>query len=160
MKVNTNTVVSFHYRLKQYQGDDIEETYGGDPVVYLHGHKNIPLGVEEGLEGREAGEQFNLVVPPELAYGLKQENGLKRVPLKHLRCHGKPTVGHVAQVNTDAGPRQVIIRKLGKFNADVDFNHPLAGQTLEFDIEVIDVRDATDEELGHGHAHGPGGHHH
>ncbi len=120
----------------------------------------MPIGVERGLLGKQEGDEFSLTVLPEQAYGLLLQDTVQRVPLKHLQTYGKPVVGDIAQVHTESVKKQVVIMKLGKFNADVDFNHPLAGKTLLFDIEVVSVRDATPEELSHGHAHGEGGHHH
>jgi len=87
-------------------------------------------------------------------------DSIQRVPLKHLRARGRLRPGMVAAVETEHGARQVTVVKVGKFNADVDTNHPLAGRTLSFDIEVLEVRAASEEEIAHGHAHGAGGHHH
>lgn len=160
MQIDDGKVVLFHYYLREHGGELIEQTHGDDPVAYLHGHNNIPIGVEKGLSGKTAGDKFTITVPPEEAYGVPIKNSVQRVPLKHLQCHGKPKVGNIAQVTTEQGPRQVVITKVGKFNADVDFNHPLAGKTLEFEIEVVNVREASADELQHSHAHGTGGHAH
>ena len=99
-------------------------------------------------------------VPPELAYGAHDPNGIQRVPIKHLATRGKIVPGQMVAINTRQGVRHARAVKVGHFNVDLDLNHPLAGKTLVFDIEIVDVRAATKEELEHGHAHGPGGHGH
>lgn len=160
MNIAPDHVVQFHYTLKDASGSEIESSRDGEPMAYLHGHRNIIPGLEEALLGKAAGDRFSVTVPPEKGYGLRREGALQRVPLKHLQGarHWKP--GMLAVVHTDQGMRQVQVVKVGRFNADVDVNHPMAGQTLTFDIEVVSVRPATAEELSHGHAHGAGGHHH
>ena len=160
MQIEKDKVVLFHYVLREPGEGQIEQTYGGEPIACLYGHGNIPVGVEKRIHGKKTGDKFVITVPPEEAYGLPMADSIQRVPLKHLQTHGKPKAGHIAQVQTNAGARQVIIKKVGKFNADVDFNHPLAGKTLEFEIEIVEVRDASSEELQHEHAHGAGGHQH
>jgi FKBP-type peptidyl-prolyl cis-trans isomerase SlyD len=99
-------------------------------------------------------------VPPEQGYGQRNENAIQRVPLKHLATRGPIVVGQMVVVNTSHGGRQARVVKVGHFNVDLDLNHPLAGKTLTFEIEIVDVRAATAEEIEHGHAHGPGGHGH
>jgi FKBP-type peptidyl-prolyl cis-trans isomerase SlyD len=99
-------------------------------------------------------------VTPEQGYGLRNENAIQRVPLKHIATRGPFTPGQMVVVNTRDGGRQARVVKVGHFNADLDLNHPLAGKTLTFEIEIVDVRPATEEELAHGHAHGPDGHGH
>jgi len=167
MQISKDKVVTFHYRLKDESGQEMESSHGEDPVCYLHGHDNIISGIEKGLEGKEIGEggqSFEIVVAPADGYGERQEGATQRIPIKHL--HGdkrqlanlKP--GDVVNVNTDNGQMQAVVVKAGKFNVDVDTNHPLAGKTLTFEIQVESVREASEEELAHGHAHGVGGHHH
>jgi FKBP-type peptidyl-prolyl cis-trans isomerase SlyD len=129
-------------------------------MLYLHGHDGLFKGLEDALEGKQKGQTVEVTLLPEQAYGARRETPLQRVPIKHLMPRRKPRVGDVFQVNTDSGARQVVIRKVGKFNVDVDTNHPLAGKTLRFEIDIEDVREATEEELSHGHAHGAGGHQH
>lgn len=160
MKIANDHVVQFHYTLRDDSGAELESSRGGTAMAYLHGHRNIIPGLEEAMTGRGAGESFSVTVPPEKAYGPLREGSIQRVPLKHLQGAKTWKPGMVAVVQTDQGPRQVRIVKVGRFNADVDTNHPLAGQTLTFEIEVVSVREATQEELDHGHAHGDGGHHH
>lgn len=160
MQISKNTVVNFHYRLSELNGDEFESSFGSEPNAYLHGHNNIIKGLELELAGKVKGDTFSVTLLPEQAYGMRQENAIQRVPLKHLQGAKKWHPGMVATVNTEKGQRQVVIVKVGKFNADVDMNHPLAGKTLVFDVEVTDVRTASAEEISHGHAHGVGGHQH
>lgn len=160
MNISKDTVVQFHYSLKNAQGESIETTEGKEPMAYLHGHGNIIPGLESALEGKAVGDSFSVTVEPKDGYGPRQENSLQRISLKHLQGARKWKPGMMAFVETDKGHRQVTVVKVGKFNADVDTNHPLAGMTLVFDIQIVDIREASAEEKAHGHAHGIGGHHH
>jgi len=129
-------------------------------VVYMHGRGNIVPGLETEMTGKKGGDKFTATVAPEVAYGLRDPNAVQRVPLKHLNTRGPLVAGQMVAVNTREGARQARVVKVGHFNADLDLNHPLAGKTLLFDIEIVGVRNATDEERAHGHAHGPEGHGH
>lgn len=164
MQITKDKVVTFHYSLKDADGQTMESSNDSDPMAYLHGHGNIIAGLEAAMEGKQANETLSVTLAPKDAYGERVENAIQRVPLKHLHGDKKQLArlkaGDVAHINTEQGARQVIVVKAGKFNVDVDTNHPLAGKTLTFDIEVTDVRDATAEEIAHGHAHGVGGHQH
>ena len=159
MPIEKNQVVLFHYSVRDDEDNVVETSHGGEPNAYLHGHGGIIRGLEEALEGRDAGESFSVTVAPEKAYGPRKPDAVQRVPIKHLMGAKRWKSGMVAQVQTEQGPRHVVVVKVGHKFADVDTNHPMAGKTLTFDIEVVDVRDADAEELAHGHAHGPGGHH-
>jgi FKBP-type peptidyl-prolyl cis-trans isomerase SlyD len=156
--VGTDTVVTFHYTLRGDDGALIESSTGKDPVTYMHGHANIVPGLEAEMTGKQGGEKFTATVAPELAYGLHDPNAVQRVPTKHLATKGKIEPGQMVAINTRQGERYARVVKVGHFNVDLDLNHPLAGKTLVFDIEIVDVRAATPEELEHGHA--PGGHGH
>ncbi len=160
MKVAKDTVVQFHYVLKTEQGDVIEDSSKGDPLALLFGHKNMIQGVEDALLDKEAGDKFTVTVTPENGYGEYIEEAIQRVPAKHLQGASNWKPGMVAVVNTEQGQRQVTVLKVGKFMVTVDTNHPLAGQTLVFDIDIKNVREASEEEVSHGHAHGVGGHQH
>ncbi|XQW86579.1 FKBP-type peptidyl-prolyl cis-trans isomerase [Thalassotalea piscium] len=160
MKITDNKVVQFHYRLKDEAGTEIENSYESEPLAYLHGHKNMIVGVENALTDKTAGDKFSVTLQPAEAYGERQEDAVERVPVKHLQGATKWKPGMTAIVNTEQGQRQVTVIKAGRFMVTVDINPPLAGKVLTFDLEVVDVRDATDEEIQHGHAHGAGGHHH
>jgi FKBP-type peptidyl-prolyl cis-trans isomerase SlyD len=158
--IGDDKVVSFHYKLRDADNTFNESSEGMSPVVYMHGHNNIVPGLETQLVGKKSGDKFTATVTPEQAYGLRNENAVQRVPVKHIATRGPFTVGQMVVVNTREGGRQARVVKVGHFNVDLDLNHPLAGKTLEFEIEVIDVREATEEERAHGHAHGPDGHGH
>lgn len=160
MSVAKDTVVQFHYTLSEVGGEQLESTKGKDPMAYLHGHGNIISGLEKAMEGKAEGDTFSATVEPAEAYGERKDTPPQRIPLKHLQGAKKWRPGMMAWVETEQGRKQVSIVKVGKFNADCDLNHPLAGKSLTFDIEIIGVRPATAEEKSHGHAHGVGGHHH
>ena len=159
MPIEKNQVVRFHYSVSDEQGKVVETSRGGQPNAYLHGHGGIIQGLEEALEGRDTGDTFSVTVTPDKAYGPRRANAVQRIPIKHLMGAKRWKAGMVAQVQTEQGRRHVVVAKVGHKFADVDTNHPMAGITLTFDIEVIEVRAADAEELAHGHAHGPGGHH-
>ncbi len=160
MSVAQDQVVSFHYELKNESGDLLESSRNGEPMAYLHGAGNIIPGLEKAMLGKGAGERFSATVAPEEAYGHRNDALVQRLPIKYLRAPGKLKAGGVALIQTREGMRQVQVIKVGRFHADVDANHPLAGQALTFDVEIVDIRAASAEEIAHGHAHGPGGHHH
>lgn len=160
MQIGPGTVVSFHYTLRNAQEEELETSRGGEPTSYLHGANNIIPGLEAAMLDKSTNDVFTATVEPEQAYGLRKPELSQRVPVKHLIFKGKLRAGDVAQLNTQQGQRPVTVTKVGRHSADVDTNHPLAGQTLTFDIEIIELRAATAEEVSHGHAHGPGGHHH
>lgn len=160
MQIENNKVVSFHYQLKEVDGDYTEDSRGGNPMLYLHGHRGILPGLEDAMAGRDVGESFSIVLSPEKAYGPRNEKGIQRVPKKHLVDVKVPVVGKIVSVNTPKGAVRATIVKLGRHSVDIDTNHPLAGKSLEFEVEVIEVREASMEEVTHRHAHGPGGHSH
>ena len=164
MSVTQDKVVSFHYQMSDVDGTLLETSYESDPTLYLHGHRNLLPALESALEGKAVGEKTEVTLTPEEGYGVRKEGAVQRIPIKHLHNHeklkNKIKVGMTVQVNTQHGPWDAVVLKVGKFNVDIDSNHPLAGKTLTFALEVVDVRDATPEELSHGHAHGVGGHHH
>ncbi len=160
MNIENKKVVSFHYTLSNAQGEQIESSREREPMVYLHGAGSIIPGLEKAMAGKKAGDSFEVRVEPADAYGERKENGIQRIPAKHFKHAERLQVGQPVILQTQQGQVQVTVVKVGRFNIDVDRNHPLAGQTLTFDVEVTDVREATDEELAHGHAHGPGGAHH
>jgi len=160
MQIANNTVVSFHYKLEEVGGDYKEDSAGGDPMLYLHGHRGILPGLEDAMKGKVAGDKFSVQVPPENGYGLRRDNSVQRVPVKHLIGRKKPQLGELVTVNAKTGKVNATVVKVGRHNVDVDTNHPLAGKELKFDIEVVGVREATMDEVSHRHAHGPGGHQH
>jgi len=160
MNITDNCVVQIHYVLKDEAGELLESSYEQQPIAYLHGKNNMLVGVENALVGKTTGDKFSVTLAPDQTYGERQENAIQRVPAKHLQGASKWLPGMVATVQTEQGAMQVTVLKVGKFMVTVDVNPPLAGKTLTFDLEVVEVRAATEEELAHGHAHGAGGHHH
>ena len=166
MKITENAVASFHYILCEgetgNEKNEVENSHSGEPTVYLHGAGNIIPGLEKTMEGKSTGDTLQISLEAEDAYGLHNPNNIQRVPMKHLILKGKgrPRPGTLAQLNTEQGPRSVSIVKAGRHSAEVDTNHPLAGKTVHFEVEIVDVRPATEDELAHGHSHGPGGHQH
>lgn len=159
-KIQKDKVVQFHYRIKDLQGKELESNVGQDPVAYLHGHNNMMVGIEKSLLGKQVGDSVEVELPPEETYGEKIKNAEQRVSVKHLQGSKKWKAGMTAVLETEKGHMEVTIVKMGKFMATVDTNHPLAGQRLNFELTVNDVKDATSDEITHGHAHGVGGHHH
>ena len=160
MIAEKDKVVTFHYTLKNAEGEQMETSRDKQPMSYLHGANTIIVGLEKAMEGRAVNDEFSVTVEPEEAYGVRNEGNVQRVPLKRLKGIGKISQGQILNLQTNRGPVQVTVLRVGRFNVDVDANHPLAGQALTFDIEITDIRDASEEELTHRHVHGPGGHQH
>jgi FKBP-type peptidyl-prolyl cis-trans isomerase SlyD len=165
MRAEKDSVVSFHYVVRD-AADAAAEPYDdsrkrGAPLLALLGHGQLVPGVEKALTGREAGEKFEIDVAPEDAYGERQQGLLQRVPKKYFRDPQKLNPGMTTVLQTrDGGQRTVTVHKVGMSAIDVDHNHPLAGKTLHFDIEITEVRAAAPEEIAHGHAHPGDGHSH
>ena len=159
MNIKKDRVVRFHYSVSEPGQASSESSLGGEPLVILHGRGGIIPGLEQALLGREAGESFEVTVPPELAYGEYREGLTQRVPRKHFKG-ARLMPGMQVVLPTRDGQRPMTVLKVGVSVVDVDLNHPMAGKTLSFAIEVLDVREATAEEKDHGHAHGDGGHQH
>ena len=160
MIAEKDKVVTFHYTLTNAAGEIMESSREKDPMVYLHGANNIIAGLEKAMEGYAVGDTISATLEPEDAYGERNEKNVQRISMKHLKGVGKISVGQVLNLKTNKGQVQVTVLKVGRFNVDVDGNHPLAGVQLTFDVEIMDIREATEEELKHRHVHGPGGHQH
>jgi FKBP-type peptidyl-prolyl cis-trans isomerase SlyD len=162
VKIEANKVVSFHYSVSDGGPAPVDSSRDrGEPLTVLIGQGNIIPGLENALLGREAGEQFEVSVAPTEAYGERRANYTQRVPKKYFQDADqlRPGMSTVLQTQ-EAGSRMVVVHKVGSSVIDVDLNHPLAGKTLSFDVEITEVRDATPEEIAHRHAHGSGGHEH
>ncbi len=157
MTIQDRKAVSFHYTLTNQDGEQIETTKNREPMTYLHGAYNIIPGLERAMAGRSVGDEFQVTIEPADAYGEKSEAKFQRVSAKHFQFPKKLKPGQVVGLQSKKGPVQVTIIKVGRFNVDVDTNHPLSGQVLTFEVEVSAVRDATKEEIAHGHVHGTGG---
>jgi FKBP-type peptidyl-prolyl cis-trans isomerase SlyD len=156
MQITKNKVASIHYTLRDNEGTIIDSSEGRDPLHYLHGAGNLIAGMEEGLEGKSKGEKLNLKISPEKGYGEKDENLVQQVP---LAAFGGQEVKEGMRFSTNQGG-VVTVTHVGPESITVDGNHPLAGVELNFAVEVMEVRNATTEEITHGHVHGPGGHQH
>jgi len=168
MAIADNCVVAFHYKLCEVTQDGnksawLEQSSGRNPLFYLHGHANVIAGLEQAMAGKNAGDKLSITLPPEQAYGLRHANSIQRVPIKHLHIPAgkkKLTPGAIVGVQTSQGVRSALVVKPGRFHADIDTNHPFAGRTLHYEIEIVSVRAASAEEIVHRHVHGPGGHPH
>ena len=160
MAIATDSVVTIHYTLKDDAGNTLDSSAGGDPIAYLHGHGNIVPGLERELEGKSKGDKLNVQVSAADGYGEYQKELVQQVPRRALKGITNVTVGMRLQAQTPEGARTVTVTRVASDMVTIDGNHPLAGKALNFEVEVTDVRQATQEELAHGHVHGAGGHHH
>ncbi|MCA1769703.1 MAG: peptidylprolyl isomerase [Halomonas sp.] len=160
MLIAQNSVVSFHYTLTNDTGEVLDSSEGREPLTYLHGAGNIVPGLEKELEGRQAGDKLSAVVEPGEGYGEKQEQLVQEVPRDAFQGVEGIEPGMQFQAQTQGGPLMVTVTSVEGDTVTVDGNHPLAGQTLNFAVEIASVREASEEELEHGHVHGEGGHQH
>ena len=166
--IAANKVVSLNYRLKENnaEGKLIEETYGANPLVFIYGIGAMIPKFEEELAGKKQGDAFAFGIAAADAYGDIDENMKVNVPLDIFKQDGKIeegllTIGNVLPMQDNQGNRMDgKVVSVGENDVKMDFNHPLAGVNLYFEGDIVEVRDATPEELEHGHVHGPGGHHH
>jgi FKBP-type peptidyl-prolyl cis-trans isomerase SlyD len=160
VQIARNKVVSIHYTLRDEQGTLLDSSQGRAPLTYLHGKGNIIPGLEQALDGKAAGEKLDVSVAPEQAYGARDERLVQILPRSRLPEGTQLAPGMQLRVEGPQGRRIVQVMKVERDFVTVDGNHPLAGRTLHFSVEVAEVRKATHEEISHGHVHGPGGHHH
>lgn len=160
MQVASGRVVSIHYTLTNEGGQTLDSSTGREPLAYLHGHGNLINGLEKALEGRQTGDKLDVKLPPEDAYGLRDDSLIQTLPRRAFKGIGDLRVGMRLQAQSDRGPRAITVKHIAGDLVTVDGNHELAGETLNFAVEIAEVREATQEELDHGHVHGPGGHSH
>ncbi len=160
MDIAADRVVTIHYTLKDDRGGVLDSSAGGEPLAYIQGHGNLVSGLEKALEGKPDGATLAVVVSPAEGYGERDEALLQRVPKRSLQGSGEIKKGMQFQARTDDGMRLFTVTAVVGDMVTLDGNHPLADQTLHFDVAVVGVREATTEELEHGHVHGAGGHHH
>jgi len=160
MTIKSGTVVTMHYTLKNKAGDIIDSSEGKSPLTYLQGSQNIVIGLEKALEGMNAGDAVKAVVSPEEGYGVKRDDLLQTVPITQFDAPERVIPGAEFQVDTNQGVQSILIKEVNGTDVVVDFNHPLAGETLFFDIDIVEIRESTEEEKDHGHVHGVGGHQH
>jgi FKBP-type peptidyl-prolyl cis-trans isomerase SlyD len=160
MQIATNKVVEIHYTLTNDEGEVLDSSRGGDPLAYIHGVGNIIPGLERALTGHSAGDKFQVTIAPEDAYGLRDDGLVQSVPRSAFQGVDEILPGMQFQAQSPEGLQLVTVIDVDGDEVILDGNHPMAGVTLNFDVEVANIRDATAEELDHGHVHGPGGHHH
>lgn len=160
MPIAPDSVVTIHYTLKDDAGDIIDSSVDAEPLAYLHGHGNLVPGLERELEGKNAGDKLSVKLAPTDGYGEYDKRLVQKVPRRALQGISNIRVGLRLQTQTPEGARTVVVTNVMGDMVTLDGNHPLAGKNLNFEIEVTDVRAATEEELSHGHVHGPGDHHH
>ena len=163
MRITADTVVTFHYVLKNDNGDILDQSNEErGPISILQGHGNIIPGLEEELMGKFKGESFSTVVEPTKGYGEYQDSAVHVVPLSGFKGEGDEQLqpGMQVQVETNQGPAVATVTNIQGEDVTLDLNHPLAGENLHFEIEITDVREAEQDEISHGHAHGVGGHQH
>jgi FKBP-type peptidyl-prolyl cis-trans isomerase SlyD len=154
-------VVSIHYTLSNDAGEELDSSRGNDPLVYLHGAQNILPGLEEKLEGKQIGQKFDAVIPPEKGYGPRRSAGPQTLPRNALPADAPIEPGMQVTAEDDAGQQMPLwIVDIDDESITIDTDHPLAGETLHFAVEILEVREATDQERDHGHVHGDGDHHH
>lgn len=161
MQIAENTIVAIHYTLTNAAGEKLDSSAEqNEPLTYLHGHGNIIPGLESALLGKQAGDTLNVEVAPQDGYGEHHEQMIQQVPRSAFEGVDTLEPGMQFQADTGAGMRLFTITTIAGDEVTIDGNHPLAGETLNFDVEVVEVRDASAEEIEHGHAHGAGGHEH
>jgi len=155
MQISKHKVAAIHYTLTDDSGNVLDSSVGSEPLYYLHGEGNLIPGMEEGLEGHSAGDKVTIDVTPEKGYGQRNPTLIEEVP---KQAFGNQRIAVGMQFETNEG-ELITITNVSTDTVTVDANHPLADQNLHFDVQVLDVRDATPDELDHGHVHGPGGVH-
>lgn len=161
MSLEVNKVVTFNYTLKDNEGTVLDSTDNKAPLTFLSGMSQILPKLEEALGGMLIGGKKNVKVSAVDAYGEYDEKAIQNIKKEQFPPEAELEVGMRYVANApDGGQMPFIITEVNEADIKVDFNHPLAGKDLEFDVELVDLRDATAEELQHGHVHGPGGHHH
>lgn len=160
MKIEKNKVVLIDYTLKDDGGSVIDSSDGREPLGYIHGIGNLIPGLEEALEGKGSGDKVNVSIPPEKGYGAKEDSLVQSVPRAQFEAGVEIKAGMQFQAQTEHGTQLVTVTAVDDQTVTVDGNHPLAGMTLHFNVEIKEIREASKEELDHGHVHGEGGHHH
>lgn len=160
MQALKNNVVAIHYKLTNSNGDMIDSSKEKEPMNYLHGFGNIISGLEEALEGKVKGDKLTVSIPPDKAYGERSEKRMLQVKRSQFEGAEEIKIGMEVQTQSEQGVELYNVTKIFGDTVILDGNHPLAGETLNFDVEIMDIREASKEELEHGHVHGPGGHHH
>ena len=158
--VEQDTVTTVHYRgTFPASGEEFDNSHGSDPLTFLVGHGNMVLGFEQGLLGASVGDEREFTLTPEDAYGPRDEEQVVRIDKAQFEGMDI-SVGLTLVAESEGTHSAFTVMEIGDEHVTVDFNHPLAGETLHFNVEIVEVRDASPEELEHGHVHGPDGHDH
>ena len=156
MKIGANSVVSFHYTLTNDAGELVDTSREGEPLPYLHGAHNIVQGLEDALEGKEVGDKLKVEVPPHLGYGEYMEEMVQQVPADMFAGMDTLEIGMQFHAEGTSGQQHIVtVTAIDGDKVSVDGNHDLAGQNLHFDVEIMEVREPTEDEKSHGHVHGP-----
>jgi len=159
MQVSEKKAVTIHYTLTNPEGDVIDSSRDGEPLAYIHGIGALVPGLEHELEGKSAGDNVTVSVSPEEGYGERSQQLIQAVPKELFKIDGEIQVGMRFHAEAEHGIELVEVVAVDDDTVTIDANHPLAGQTLNFDVDIVDVRDATAEEIEHGHVHDDGGCH-
>jgi FKBP-type peptidyl-prolyl cis-trans isomerase SlyD len=160
MNIENDKVVEFHYTLTNDKDEVLDASKEKGPLAYLHGKGNIIVGLEKEMLGKKVGDKFKASIEATEAYGERRDDLVRVVEKKMFQGVEKVEAGMQFQFQSPEGPMLVLVTEVEGEEVTIDHNHPLAGQALHFDVDVISVRDATEEEMTHGHAHGEGGHQH
>ncbi len=159
MQITDKLAVSIHYILTDSTGKQLDSSRDEDPMVYLHGSGQIISGLENALLGKKAGDKFKTTIAPADAYGERKEDMLQVVPMTMFEGMDKVEEGMQFHADASQGVNVVTVTKVDGDDVTIDGNHPLAGEALTFDVEVMDIRPATEDELSHKHIHGEGCNH-
>ncbi len=160
MVITAGNVVTLHYTLKNTAGDILDSSEGETPLSYLHGAQNIVPGLEKALEGQAVGATFSVIVLPEEGYGLREEGLEETMPLSNFENPEEVAEGLEFEIEIGEAVEIATVVSVNGDTVVLDFNHPLAGETLCFDVSVLEIRPATEEEKAHGHVHEEGCHSH
>ncbi len=160
MEIESSKVASINYTLTNAEGKVLDTSEGREPLSYIHGKGNLIPGLEKALEGKKVGDKLNVTIQPEEAYGNRNEELVQIIPRSSFQGVEDIQPGMQFQANVQGHTQIIVVTNVDGDNITTDANHPLAGEELTFDVEITEVRDATEEELAHGHVHGPNGHHH
>ena len=160
MELSDNMVASVHYTGTLQDESVFDSSEGNDPLAFLVGHQQMIPGFEQEMQGAKVGERRTFTLTPDRAYGERDESGIVQLPQSQFPPDAELEVGMMLVAQVTEGPLPFRILTIGEENITVDFNHELAGHDLTFSVEVVELRDATEEELAHGHVHGPDGHQH
>ncbi len=160
MQIATNTVVTIDYTLKDDDQSVLDTSQGQEPLSYIHGIGNLIPGLEKALAGKSEGDRVQVTISPDDAYGERDEDLLQAIPRERFERANEIEVGMQFHTQSEEGMQVVTVVDVDGESITIDGNHPLAGKTLHFDVQIVGVREASAEEISHGHVHGAGGHQH